>query len=92
MPKSAPAGIISTNFSSLSKGSIDILTFEDWEISSEKITIPHPRALERRFVMEPWVEISPEYIILSQSSSIKDIYLDRFNDFYQKQDSEIIEL
>ena len=37
---------------------IDILLFEDEIIFSKKITIPHPRMLERKFVLVPLVEIA----------------------------------
>ena len=37
---------------------IDILLFEDEIIFSKKITIPHPRMLERKFVLFPLVEIA----------------------------------
>ncbi|NCV96055.1 MAG: 2-amino-4-hydroxy-6-hydroxymethyldihydropteridine diphosphokinase, partial [Actinobacteria bacterium] len=28
-------------------------------MESESLTLPHPRAHERRFVLEPWLEIDP---------------------------------
>ena len=37
---------------------IDILLFEDEIIFSREITIPHPRMLERKFVLVPLVEIA----------------------------------
>ena len=37
---------------------IDILLFDDEIIFSKKITIPHPRMLERKFVLVPLVEIA----------------------------------
>tara|TARA_B100000787_G_scaffold165488_1_gene149478 strand:+ start:1121 stop:2254 length:1134 start_codon:yes stop_codon:yes gene_type:complete len=41
---------------------IDILLFDDEIILSEKITIPHPRMLERKFVLVPLVEITASTI------------------------------
>jgi 2-amino-4-hydroxy-6-hydroxymethyldihydropteridine diphosphokinase len=38
---------------------LDILLFGDEEISSEKLSIPHPRMLERQFVVVPLLEIDP---------------------------------
>ncbi|MBM3656575.1 MAG: 2-amino-4-hydroxy-6-hydroxymethyldihydropteridine diphosphokinase [Actinobacteria bacterium] len=29
-------------------------------IKSDDLTLPHPRAFERRFVLEPWLEIDAE--------------------------------
>lgn len=38
---------------------IDILLFGNSIIETPQLTIPHPRILERRFVLEPLVEIAP---------------------------------
>lgn len=42
---------------------IDILLFEDLIISTTSLEIPHPRMHERRFCLEPLVEISPDWVI-----------------------------
>jgi len=39
---------------------IDILLFGDAVVDSPEVTIPHPAMHERRFVLEPLVEIAPE--------------------------------
>ena len=39
---------------------VDVLFFDDVRISSEELTIPHPRIGERRFVLTPLAEIAPE--------------------------------
>jgi 2-amino-4-hydroxy-6-hydroxymethyldihydropteridine diphosphokinase len=39
---------------------IDILLFGDDVIESAELTIPHPAMAQRRFVLEPLVEIAPE--------------------------------
>ena len=36
---------------------IDIIDLGGLFIESESLTLPHPRAHERRFVLEPWLEI-----------------------------------
>lgn len=38
---------------------IDIIEYGGFFMESEKLTLPHPRAHERRFVLEPWLEIDP---------------------------------
>jgi 2-amino-4-hydroxy-6-hydroxymethyldihydropteridine diphosphokinase len=32
---------------------------------SDELLLPHPRAHERRFVIEPWHEIEPDGILLT---------------------------
>jgi 2-amino-4-hydroxy-6-hydroxymethyldihydropteridine diphosphokinase len=39
---------------------IDILLYDNLSIAAEKLTLPHPRMLERAFVMLPLAEIDPE--------------------------------
>jgi 2-amino-4-hydroxy-6-hydroxymethyldihydropteridine diphosphokinase len=39
---------------------IDIVTIDDVQQDSERLTLPHPRATEREFVLVPWLEIDPD--------------------------------
>ncbi len=39
---------------------IDILLFGDSAINTPRLVVPHPRMLERRFVLEPLLEIAPD--------------------------------
>jgi 2-amino-4-hydroxy-6-hydroxymethyldihydropteridine diphosphokinase len=39
---------------------LDILLFDNRIIEEKDLTIPHPRLMERKFVLEPFVEIAPE--------------------------------
>ncbi|MBM3690669.1 MAG: 2-amino-4-hydroxy-6-hydroxymethyldihydropteridine diphosphokinase [Actinobacteria bacterium] len=39
---------------------IDIISYEDLSIQEENLTLPHPRAHKRQFVLIPWMEIDPE--------------------------------
>jgi len=39
---------------------IDILLYDDWQIDTETLTIPHPRMNEREFVMKPLSEVRNE--------------------------------
>lgn len=38
---------------------LDLIVFGDEVINSEVLVLPHPRAHERKFVLEPWLEIDP---------------------------------
>lgn len=39
---------------------LDLLIYDDIVLESETLTIPHPRLHDRRFVLVPLVEISPD--------------------------------
>jgi 2-amino-4-hydroxy-6-hydroxymethyldihydropteridine diphosphokinase len=41
---------------------VDILLYGDRVITGERLTIPHPRMHERRFVLVPLVEIAPRLV------------------------------
>jgi 2-amino-4-hydroxy-6-hydroxymethyldihydropteridine diphosphokinase len=42
---------------------LDLIVFGDEVIDSEVLVLPHPRAHERKFVLEPWLEIDPDAYI-----------------------------
>jgi len=44
---------------------LDLIQYGALLSKSEELTLPHPRAHERRFVLEPWQEIDPEAILLT---------------------------
>jgi 2-amino-4-hydroxy-6-hydroxymethyldihydropteridine diphosphokinase len=39
---------------------LDLIDFAGLVISTENLTVPHPRAHEREFVLDPWLEIDPQ--------------------------------
>ena len=41
---------------------LDVLLLGDTILATDELTIPHPRLHERRFVLEPMVEIAPDAI------------------------------
>ena len=53
---------------------IDILLIEDLVIDSEELKVPHPEMCNRRFVMEPLIEIDPNLIHPVTKVSLKEIY------------------
>ena len=38
---------------------LDLIIYGDEVINSELLVLPHPRAHERKFVLEPWLEVDP---------------------------------
>ena len=55
---------------------IDILLYGDLEIQTSDLTIPHPRMLERAFVLVPLAEIAPKLIVPGQSLTVTE-YLNK---------------
>jgi 2-amino-4-hydroxy-6-hydroxymethyldihydropteridine diphosphokinase len=43
---------------------IDIVTLGDITQSSDVLTLPHPRAATRAFVLAPWLELDPDAVLL----------------------------
>ncbi len=48
---------------------LDIVIAGDLVMNSETLTLPHPRAHERAFVLQPWVEIEPDAQIPGKGSA-----------------------
>jgi len=44
---------------------LDLIQYGGLLVHDEKLTLPHPRAHERRFVLAPWFEIEPAAILLT---------------------------
>jgi 2-amino-4-hydroxy-6-hydroxymethyldihydropteridine diphosphokinase len=42
---------------------IDILTYDDVSIETDTLTVPHPRIMERAFVLVPLAEIAPDLLL-----------------------------
>lgn len=40
---------------------LDILLYDDLKLDDPELTIPHPRMMERRFVLEPLYELDPSW-------------------------------
>ena len=51
---------------------LDLISYGDSIIAEPHLELPHPRAHERAFVLEPWLEIDPEGE-LAGKGNIKDL-------------------
>ncbi len=54
---------------------IDILFYENKTINSEKLTIPHPLIHLRRFVLQPMMQIAPNFIHPVFGKKIETLYI-----------------
>ena len=44
---------------------LDLIQYGGLLSKAEELELPHPRAFERRFVLEPWHEIEPDAVLLT---------------------------
>lgn len=50
---------------------LDLLLYDELCINTEQLTLPHPRMHERRFVLQPLVEIAPQLILPGGRSAVQ---------------------
>lgn len=42
---------------------LDLIAYGDVTSDTESLTLPHPRAAERDFVLEPWLSLDPDAVL-----------------------------
>ena len=47
---------------------LDLIQYGGLLSKADELQLPHPRAHERRFVLQPWFEIEPDAILLTHGS------------------------
>ena len=52
---------------------LDVLLLGDIVLASDELTVPHPRLHERRFVLEPMVQIAPDAIHPGLRKTMRDL-------------------
>ena len=52
---------------------IDIISYGNQLLESEKLILPHPRATQRKFVLLPLAEIDPEWVFPGQTVSVSQL-------------------
>jgi 2-amino-4-hydroxy-6-hydroxymethyldihydropteridine diphosphokinase len=52
---------------------LDLISFGDATRSTRELTLPHPRAHERRFVLQPLSEIAPNLILPGQRKTVAEL-------------------
>lgn len=50
---------------------LDLLLYGDRALDSTRLTLPHPRLHERRFVLEPLAEIAPQLLLPSGLTTVQ---------------------
>ena len=62
---------------------LDILAYHDLLFDNQILSIPHPKIKFRKFILKPWTDISPDYILPNSKYTIKEL-LDKICHFEDK--------
>jgi 2-amino-4-hydroxy-6-hydroxymethyldihydropteridine diphosphokinase len=52
---------------------LDLIAFASETRAGKKLTLPHPRAHQRRFVLQPLSEIAPGLILPAQNKTVSQL-------------------
>lgn len=52
---------------------IDIITYGDLRLDTPALTLPHPRARDRRFVLQPLADLRPDFIFSGDTQTVSDL-------------------
>ena len=52
---------------------VDLVTFGDLRLSRPELTIPHPRAMGRRFVFQPLADLRPNLVLPCQTETVSSV-------------------
>ncbi|TQL41983.1 2-amino-4-hydroxy-6-hydroxymethyldihydropteridine diphosphokinase [Homoserinimonas aerilata] len=47
---------------------LDLIDVDGMTMATERLTLPHPRAAERAFVLEPWLRLQPDAVLTGRGS------------------------
>lgn len=52
---------------------LDVLAFHRLEVQTENLIVPHPEIARRRFVLAPWCEIAPAFVVPRWNLSVQEL-------------------
>ena len=56
---------------------LDVLLYGQGRVTSPRLLVPHPRMLQRAFVLEPLAEIAPQAVLLALRLSMASQRIER---------------
>lgn len=69
---------------------LDILLFDDMTIDNDRLSVPHPRMCQRRFVLEPLNELIPEQIVPGTGKPISELFASVLREECYQAQSDLI--
>jgi 2-amino-4-hydroxy-6-hydroxymethyldihydropteridine diphosphokinase len=54
---------------------LDLIAFGSRIVNSPELVLPHPRAHLRRFVLQPFNQIAPDFVLPGQRKSVRELLL-----------------
>jgi 2-amino-4-hydroxy-6-hydroxymethyldihydropteridine diphosphokinase len=64
---------------------LDLIVFRTEVRSTPELTLPHPRAHQRRFVLQPLSEIAAQLVLPGQSKAVAELITGLPRDIYMKR-------
>lgn len=52
---------------------LDILAFDQARINTAELIVPHPEIRRRRFVLAPWAEIAPDFVLPDGGQTVAEL-------------------
>ena len=52
---------------------LDLLAFGNCQANTNRLVLPHPELHRRRFVLQPWAEIAPEFSVPGLSATVDEL-------------------
>jgi len=56
---------------------VDLLAYDEVVRDGESLTLPHPRLADRRFVLRPWADIAPNFVVPAPLQQPVHVLLER---------------
>jgi 2-amino-4-hydroxy-6-hydroxymethyldihydropteridine diphosphokinase len=64
---------------------IDLIAYDDLILQSENLQLPHPLFHQRRFVLEPFNEIAPDYVHPVLKKKVRELFIEQPENFWQTE-------
>ena len=52
---------------------LDLICCGSWKVNAADLTLPHPRAHQRRFVLQPLCDLSPDLVLPNQTKTVREL-------------------